>query len=85
MGVGQGQAPTTTLAVEATDPDVRFVLRVDDVVSVGDRPADGLPCLRGDAVTLIEALSLRAPMPASSPHEWTKLLAGLATAFDAAI
>ena len=37
------------------------------------------------AVALVEALSLRAPLPASSPAEWRQLLAGLAGAFDVEI
>ena len=42
----------------------------------------GAPCLRGDAVELVEALSIRAPLPDSAPPEWHELLVGLATAFD---
>ena len=34
------------------------------------------------AVELVEALSLRAPLPASTPAPWRQLLAGLATTFD---
>jgi uncharacterized protein (TIGR03083 family) len=84
LGMGLGQASATTLAVEATDPDLSFVLHVDDTVAINDEPTAGLPCLRGNAVDLVEALSLRAPMPWSTPVEWTQLLGGLATAFDAA-
>ena len=39
------------------------------------------PCLRGDAVTLVEALSIRAPRPDSTPVEWKQMLGGLETAF----
>ncbi len=83
LGIGLGLQPSCTLAVEATDPDIRFVLHVDNTVSVFDRADPELPCLRGDAVQLVEALTLRAPMPSTTPAEWTQLLAGLATAFDA--
>lgn len=84
LGIGLGHPCTGTFGVDATDPDIRFVLDVDESVSVRDEaPAAGIPCLRGDAVTLIDALSLRAAMPASTPIEWTRLLDGLATAFDA--
>jgi uncharacterized protein (TIGR03083 family) len=83
VGMGVGKAWMTTLAIEATDPAVRFVLDVGESVSVRDGPVEGLPCLRGDAVALVETLSLRAPMPSSTPSEWTSLLTGLATAFEA--
>ena len=84
LGMGLERARTGVFAVDATDPDIRFVLSVADSVSVqSGGAAASAPCLRGDAVALIEALSLRAPMPASTPTEWSQLLAGLATAFDA--
>jgi uncharacterized protein (TIGR03083 family) len=85
LALGLERAVVGTFAVDATDPSIRFVLDVDESVSVRneDAPAN-VPCLRGDAVTLIEALSLRAPMPSSTPTEWTLLLDGLRTAFDAA-
>jgi uncharacterized protein (TIGR03083 family) len=84
LGMGVGRSSPTVLAVEATDPAIRFVLRVDDSVAISDEPANDLPCLRGEALELVEALSLRAPMPSSTPAEWSHLLGGLATAFDAA-
>ena len=84
LGIGLGHGCTGTFAVEATDPDIRFVLDVGDSISVREEDAAAIvPCLRGDAVTLIEALSLRAPLPPSTPIEWSQLLGGLATAFDA--
>jgi hypothetical protein len=84
LGMGLGYACAGTFGVEATDPDIRFVLDVGESVSVRDKaPVAGIPCLRGDAITLIDALSLRAAMPTSAPIEWRRLLDGLATAFDA--
>jgi uncharacterized protein (TIGR03083 family) len=69
--------------VEATDPELRFGLQVGESVAVRDGlAASDAPCLRGEAVELVEALSLRVPLPASAPPEWRQLLAGLATAFD---
>ncbi len=85
LGLGLGCDVRGSFAVAATDPDVRFVLDVDDTVTLARGAADGRPCLHGDAVELVEALTLRAPMPSSAPHEWTDLLAGLATAFDSPI
>jgi len=69
-------------AVDAPEPDTQFWLEVDDSVHVydGAGPADA-PCLRGDAVVLTEALSVRAPLPGETPDEWQALLGGLAAAF----
>lgn len=83
LGSGLGRSCAGVFAVEATDPSIRFVLDIGESVSVRDEAAAvAVPCLRGDAVELTEALSLRAPMPATTPIEWTNLVAGLATAFD---
>jgi uncharacterized protein (TIGR03083 family) len=71
--------------VETSDPESCFALEVGDSVMVRDRAAArDVPCLRGGAVELLEALSLRAPLPSSAPAEWRQLLGGLASAFDAA-
>jgi uncharacterized protein (TIGR03083 family) len=69
-------------AVDATEPDTSFWLEIDESVHVHDGapPAD-TPCLRGDAVELTEALSIRAPLPDATPTEWHELLRGLAAAF----
>jgi uncharacterized protein (TIGR03083 family) len=70
-------------AVDAHGPDTQFWLEVDESVHVQDGvPPDGPPCLRGDAVELTEALSVRAPLPADAPSEWHALLGGLAAAFS---
>jgi uncharacterized protein (TIGR03083 family) len=86
LAIGLGTASPACLAVEAERPTIQFVLDVDEsvLVSVRDEPTASRPCLRGDAVTLVEALSLRAPLPSSAPPEWSVLLNGLATAFGAA-
>lgn len=83
LAIGTGQELSAVLAVEASDPDVRFVLDVGESVAVRDEAASSdVPCLRGDAVALVEALSLRSPLPASTPTEWRELLGGLASVFD---
>ncbi len=83
LAVNVGSGTAGTFAVETRDPDLRFTLEVGDSVAVHDSSDTGTaPCLRGDAVELLEALSLRAPLPASAPPEWRALLTGLATAFD---
>ncbi len=78
-------AVTQRFAVEATDPDTHFVLDVGESVAVHTGPApDGTPCLRGGSVRLVEALSLRAPLPAATPPEWRVVLGALEATFDAA-
>jgi uncharacterized protein (TIGR03083 family) len=81
--INDGPGCAGRFAVEATDPDVRFWLEIDGtVVHVhdGEAPPD-TPCLRGNAVPLLEALSIREPLPADAPREWQDLVGGLATAF----
>ena len=86
LGLELGVVALGTYAIEATDPVVRFVLDVGDSVVVrnDDHCSADVPCLRGDAVALTEALSLRAAMPPAAPGEWTRLGNALVTAFDAA-
>jgi hypothetical protein len=85
LAMGLDRACGGLYAVEATDPVIGFVVDVTNSVAVHDGVADaGVPCLRGQAVELIEALSLRTAMPATTPVEWHQLLGGLETVFDAA-
>jgi uncharacterized protein (TIGR03083 family) len=81
--LSRDEAPRGVFAVEVTEPDVAFTLEIGDSVVVrnGAAPA-GAPRLRGDAVELVEALSIRAPLPDSTPPEWHELLVGLQRAFD---
>ena len=86
LSIGDSQRPARELAVLATDPDVPFTLEVGESVAVRhDFPPAHAPCLRGAAVELIEALSIRAPLPAGTPGEWRRLLQGLARTFDTAV
>lgn len=83
LAMGWHGAARGSFAVEATDPEIAFVVHVEDSVHLdddGDRT--GLPCLRGDALVLVEALSLRAPLPDDAPVDWQRLLGGLGAAFD---
>jgi uncharacterized protein (TIGR03083 family) len=80
--VSDGGACRGRFAVDAHDPDTQFWLEVDESVHVYDGAAlAGVACLRGDAVALTDALSIRAPLPADAPAEWHTLLGGLAAAF----
>lgn len=84
LGLGLGQSTSGRFAVESTNPCVRFIVDVGDRVTVSDGPPSGpdVPCLRGEAVELVEALSMRSPLPESAPAAWRRMRDGLATAFD---
>lgn len=83
FGVSYGKPPVGVFAVETNDPESSLVVEVGESVALrdGSAPPDA-PCLRGDAVDLVETLSLRTPVSPSAPAEWQTLLEGLATAFD---
>ncbi len=83
FAISSGSTSVGVFAVEASNPELRFGLEVGESVAVSEGlAARDAPCLRGAAVELVEALSLRAPLPPSAPTEWRQLLSGLATAFD---
>jgi uncharacterized protein (TIGR03083 family) len=86
LAVGYGHLMTGVLAAQVTDPALGFVLDAGECVAVRDEPAPPqAPCLRGDAVSLVDALSLRAPVPASLPPEWRAVFGGLASAFTTGV
>jgi uncharacterized protein (TIGR03083 family) len=83
LAVASGATISGVFGVDASDPELRLVLEVGESVSVRDDSAPPeAPGLRGDSVALVEALSLRSPLPPSAPTEWRRLLDGLAAAFD---
>lgn len=84
FGLNHGAADSGVLAVEVTEPDVAFVVEIGDrvVVHTGDGPADLR--LTGDAVDLLEALSIRTPLRQSVPASTAWMLGGVAQAFDGA-
>jgi uncharacterized protein (TIGR03083 family) len=82
IGSGRSFTGVTVFGVETTDPTLCCVVEVGESVAVRDDvAAPEAPCLHGDAVELVEALSIRAPLPPSAPVEWQQLRQGLATAF----
>jgi len=82
FAISNGDAIRGVYAVETTDPKCRFAMDVGESVAVRDvAPPSDAPCLRGDAVALVEALSIRAPLPDSTPVEWKQMLGGLESAF----
>jgi uncharacterized protein (TIGR03083 family) len=83
LAVAGGSTRPGAIVVEATDPDVRFVVEVGESVAVhaGAAP-DGALLLTGPAVELVEALSFRAPLTCPVPAGQRWLLGGLAEVFD---
>lgn len=82
LAIASGSSTARVFAVEADDPASRFVLEVGESVELRDdaAPPDA-PCLRGDAVELVEALSIRGPLPRSAPTGWLDLREALANLF----
>jgi uncharacterized protein (TIGR03083 family) len=80
--VGAGSGRPGAIAVDASDPEVRFVVDVGASVTLrgGDAPEDAL-VLTGGAVDLTEGLSMRCPLPCEVPADRGWLL-GLAGVFD---
>jgi uncharacterized protein (TIGR03083 family) len=82
LAISSGSRTANLLAVEAHSPTSSFVLEPGRSAAVRDEvPFSGTPCLRGDSVALLEALSIRAPFPESTPTEWLPLRSCLATVF----
>ena len=81
-----GSVRSGDLAVVATAPDVSFVVQAGPTVvnEPGATPAEDGPCLRGDAVALVEGLSFRGPLDHDLDDDDVWLVAGLAEVFDTA-
>ena len=83
FAVAGGSTRPGAIVVEATDPDLRFVVGVGDSVVVhGGAVPEGALRLAGPAVELLEALSFRAPLTPPVPDGQRWLLGGLAEVFD---
>jgi uncharacterized protein (TIGR03083 family) len=82
LAIGCGQHVSGEFALRVTDPISSYVLEIDKTVAVRAAERSTAPCLEGEAVTLVEALSLRTPFPKEAPSEWQQLLGGLVAAFN---
>jgi uncharacterized protein (TIGR03083 family) len=80
----RGVNRTGTMAIEATHPDVAFMVDVGDRITLraGSHAAELV--LSGDAVDLLEALSVRRPLEQAIPPDVAWMLSGLVETFDAA-
>jgi hypothetical protein len=83
FGIISGNPADGVYCLETQNLDLSFVLEVGDSAAVRDGvDVAGTPVLRGNAVTLLEALSVRVPMDSNVPNEWLSVLNGLTTAFE---
>ena len=83
FALSTGTATNGVFAVETSGPASSFAVEVTDSAAVrDDYDAPDAPCLRGNAVELLEGLSIRTPLPPSTPDEWRQLLGGLEQAFS---
>jgi hypothetical protein len=81
----RGDSLEGEFGLTTNNPPSQWVIGVDEGVVV--RPgnaASTTPALDGDAVDLVEALSLRTSLPSGTPDQWRRLLDdGLGVAFTA--
>lgn len=79
-----GETRTGSISLDVTGPTVAAAAVVDGVVTVRDGRLDGADVhLTGDAVDVLEALSIRAPLAAAVAADAAWMLNGLSTVFDA--
>ena len=81
MVLNRGAAQRGAFAIHVTDPDLQVVVDVGDEVLVRSGEADVELTLTGDAVALLEALSVRAPLDQPVPPAASWMVSGLAEAF----
>lgn len=82
FAVHHGFAKPGSLVVDVADPNLTFTVEMGDHVAVRSGDGDADLRLTGDAVELLEALSLRAPLDRPVPDDAAWMLDGLAETFD---
>ena len=83
LSAAGGSTRCGTLGIETTDPDLQMVVEAGPTVVVrSGQPAATVPCLRGRAVDLVEALSFRLPLDHDLDDADRWLLGGLGEVFD---
>lgn len=84
LALNNGATGVGTMVVSATAPDVEFVVSVSDRVVVSSTATNDDVRLAGDAVELLEALSMRRPLTQPIPTSARWMFYGLAETFDSA-
>ena len=62
LALSRGEVRTGRLAIEATNPDVEVLVEIDGRVAVTEESGHADVVLQGDAVELVDALSIRRPL-----------------------
>lgn len=79
LAIGTGTATPGVFAIESDSPKASLLLTITESVTVADVEIPStVPRLVGNAVQLVDALSIRGPLPTSAPDEWLQLRDGLA-------
>lgn len=81
LALNRGTVDRGVLTVDVTGPDVSIVVEIDEHVVVRAGRAETDLRLTGDAVELLEALSIRRPLDQPIPSASSWLLSGLSEAF----
>jgi uncharacterized protein (TIGR03083 family) len=84
FAINNGSGERGVLAIEVTEPDLAVAVEIGDRVVVRSGPTDADLRLTGDAVEVLEALSIRRPLDQPIPAESSWMLSGLAEVFDTA-
>lgn len=85
LSVALGRAGTGVLGVSVTEPHLELTVEVGDRVHAHEGPAEAADLvLTGDAVELLEALSVRRELDQDIPVDSEWLVVGLLEAFDVA-
>ena len=82
LALNRGEARAGRLAIEATNPHVVALVEIDGRVSVTEGSGDADLVIRGDAVELVDALSIRRPLDQAVPAAGAWMLEGLAVTFE---
>ena len=82
FAITNGTASVGTLAISVAHPMCDVVVDIDRRAAVREGTTDGAFALTGDAVQLVEALSIRAPLAQTVPPESRWMVSGLAEVFE---
>jgi uncharacterized protein (TIGR03083 family) len=83
FALNRGETKTGALAVSVTEPEEAFFVKIGEHVSVHTGTSTADLTLAGDAVELLEALSVRVPLTQSIPADSAWMMRGLTDIFDA--
>lgn len=83
FALNRGIDRTGAMAITASSPDTTVLVEIGSRVDVSAGPATAADLhLRGDAVDLVESLSVRSPLRQPIPAEHAWILRGLTETFD---